>query len=204
MKRFAAMRHGRLLAMLCAAALAGLALVYALALLMGLADGRMVEFGRFSAGRSYTWADAPGMVVAHALAHLALLSAIVFLAVRAWKRPPSNLPSLLDSPVAMTASQWAAMSCIALTAVATFIAVTFGLTAGMWRRPAIAVIWLLWAGSCALLPLWGWVRGKFGTGFGRVVRRSHDPGGFWYRWITVTAWSVLMLVVASVVCWVEW
>ncbi len=204
LKGFAAMRRGRLLAWLWAAALAGLALVYALALLFSLADGLVVEFGKFSAGRSYTWADAPGMLVAHALAHLALVSAFVFLAVKACKRPTSNLPSLSDSPVAMKAPQWAAMSCIALTGVATFVAVKFGLPAGTWRRPAIAVIWLLWLGSCALLPLWGWIRGEFGTGFGRVVRRSHDPGGFWYRWITVTAWSVLMLVVASVVCWVEW
>lgn len=171
---------------------------------MALADGRMVEFGKFSAGRSHTWADAPGMLVAHALAHLALLSALVFLAMKAWKGLPAILWRLRGSSIAMTASQWAAMSCIALTAIATFIAVKFGLPAGTWRRPALVVIWLLWAGSCALLPLWGLVRGEFGTGIGRVVRRSHDPGGFWYRCITVTAWSVLMLVVASVVCWVGW
>ena len=204
LNRFAVTRRGRLLAWLLAAVLAGMALVYALALLLSLADGRVVEFGKFSAGRFHTWANSPEMLVVNTLAHLALVSALVFLAVKVWKRRPTHLPSLRDSPVAMTASQWAAMSFIAMTAVATFVAVKFGLPAGMWRRLAIAVIWLLWLASCALLPLWGWIRGEFGIGFGRTVRRSHDPGGFWYRWITVTAWSVLALGIASVVCWVEW
>ncbi|WP_431104153.1 hypothetical protein [Roseateles noduli] len=198
------MRLDRFFTWICTAVFAGTGVVYGVALLLLLVDGRMVEFSKLSTGRSYTWADSPGMLIVNTLAHATLLSVLFLLARIIWRTQPDVHARRRRPSHAMTGRQWAALSFMAFTLIATCVVAKLGLPTGAMRRPALLVIWLLWLGTCTLGPLWALMTGQIRTESERIVRRSDDPKDFWRRWIKIAACFALVLGIATMVCWSKW
>jgi hypothetical protein len=198
------MRLARLITWICTALLAGISALYGAIVLSLLLDGRMTEFSKVPTGRSYTWADSPGLVIVSTFGHAVLLVFLVMLTAWTWRTLPTALLRLRGVWGVMTDFQRAGLCSISLALISTFAAMTFGLPAGAMRRPAIALIWVIWLGACAQIPLWALKLGEIRTATGKVLRRAHGPADFWRRWVVVTAWCALILALATLVCWIEW
>ncbi|MEO6280038.1 hypothetical protein [Roseateles sp.] len=198
------MRLSRFITWICTAFFAGIAAIYGAILLHSLVNGRVAQFSKVPTGKSYTWADSPVLMVLSTFGHAVLLALFVMLAVWTWRTLPTGLSRIHDGWAAMTQLQRAMLCNMALTSIATLAAMALGLPSGTMRRPTIGVIWLLWLSVCVQFPLWAIWLGEIRNDVERVVRRSDDPAGFWFRWITVTAWFAFTLCLATFVCWVVW